>query len=402
MQDPDLKVVYAASENFSQPSAPAINILEMCNAFAKLKWATTLCVPASGQDKDFILNYYGIEQPFEIIEITLPKPFSQHRLPGQNAAFAILAAQKLGKMKNHLIYTRCPWIFFMMSVLYNQPCFFEAHQFRYARFMQSAIFRTLVKLGVVWGNGAVVCISAALMKQWQSCGINRGRLFVAHDAVNPQKFHNTYAKQEAREQLKMAQDIPVVVYTGSLIAGKGVDVLVKSANLLPGVSFVIVGGKLPQIAALSQLVQRGNVTFTGHVPPGRIPLYQAAADVLALPNTKGSVIDDVTSPMKLFEYIASNRPIVATDIPSIMEILADNHNALLSRAGDSYQLSKNIDALLVNPALAEQLSRNALHLLDRYTWDRRAVFLTELFTNDQSMRGAASASAPRNLNEQET
>ncbi|MCK4785078.1 MAG: glycosyltransferase family 4 protein [Desulfobacteraceae bacterium] len=393
MKNIPLNIIYVAPYNLSQPSAPAINVLEMCNAFSKKKCDTSLCVPKSGKDKDSLFQYYGVDHPFEIIEIDLPKIFRHHKMPGQKAVFAILASQKLRKMKNHLIYTRTPWIFFIMSVLYKQRCFFEAHQFRYVRFMQSSFYRSLVKLSVVFGNGVIVCISKTLMKQWEKYGINRERLFVAHDAVNTKKFHNLFSKQQARKQLHMKPEIPLVVYTGSLLPGKGVDVLIKSANRLPRTSFVIVGGKQEQIATLSKLVQHGNVIFTGQVHPAQMPLYQAAADVLVLPNTKGSVIDDVTSPMKLFEYMASNRPIVATDVPSIMEILVNNHNALISQSGNNFQLSQNIDMLLKNPSLSKLLASNAFQILDKYTWDSRAGFLTELFNNTKSMRAAS----PKNV-----
>jgi glycosyltransferase involved in cell wall biosynthesis len=217
------------------------------------------------------------------------------------------------------------------------------------------------------------------MNQWEKYGINGNEMRVAHDAVNMKKFNATLSKDEARRRLKINIEQPIVAYTGSLLPGKGVDVLVKCASRLPGVSFIIVGGREDQIRNLKQQVRYNNVIFAGYVEPAQIPAYQSAADILVLPNTKGGVIDDVTSPMKLFEYMASGRPIIATNVPSLMEILSNDYNALICQAGDDVELSEKIDQLCKSPTVGERLVKNAIKDIEKYTWDARAEHLSELF-----------------------
>jgi glycosyltransferase involved in cell wall biosynthesis len=113
----------------------------------------------------------------------------------------------------------------------------------------------------------------------------------------------------------------VVGYAGHLYAWKGVDVLLRAIARAPGASGLIVGGHgaEPDLARLKALAQElgiaSPVTFTGLVDPERVPAFLMAADVLALPNPASAISTNFTSPLKLFEYMAAGRPIVASDLP---------------------------------------------------------------------------------------
>lgn len=379
MENRKKRVVFVSSNVLSRHSADIIYIMEMCNAFSKKGYNIALCVPTFNLSKELLFEYYRVEHVFDIIEVNVPQVLVGGTIHGRGALFSVIASKRLSKMRTAVIYSRDPWIFFIISVLYKRKCFFEAHQFRFEGFLQTFIYRVLVKSGVKSGNGRIVCISRSLMKQWEKSGIHAAKIAVAHDAVNINKFHDIISKRVARRRLGIDQDQSTVVYTGSLLPGKGVDVLIKCANRLKDVSFIVVGGKKDEILNLSKLVKFNNLNFAGHVLPTKVPIYQAAADILALPNMKGSLIDDVTSPMKLFEYIASQRPIVATDIPSLLEILDDKYNALISPAGDDYKLSENIKLLFRNPSLCRLLAKNARQDLQKYSWDARVQYLDSLF-----------------------
>ena len=84
--------------------------------------------------------------------------------------------------------------------------------------------------------------------------------------------------------------------------------------------------------------------------------------------------------MKLFEYMAAGRPIVASDLPAIREVLTDDVDALLVTPGDADALAAAIRRLAGDPGLGARLSRAALDLVPQYTWARRAERLESLFT----------------------
>jgi glycosyltransferase involved in cell wall biosynthesis len=373
------KIVYIASNCLSMHSAAVVNIMEMCNAFSKNGFHTTLVVPDCGGDSQNLRQYYGVKYNFDIIMVKLPKIFLRKLIPGLATVFSWLAMIRLKQINYDIIFTRTTWIFALVTLLLRRPCVFEAHQIRFSGKIQSYIYRSLVRLAVSTGHGRIVCISEALAVKWRDNGIDDSCIFVAHDAVNPEKFNQHTSKTKARNLLGLKSSGTIVVYTGSLIAGKGVDVLIKCANRLPEISFLIVGGTDQQIEKLNAAAIFDNVIFTGHVNPSLVPLYQCAADILALPNTRGSLIDDVTSPMKLFEYLASGRPILSSDMPSLLEILKHNYNALISPAGDALELLKNIQDIISTPGLGQLLTDNAKKDLQKYTWDARVNSLKAIF-----------------------
>jgi glycosyltransferase involved in cell wall biosynthesis len=99
----------------------------------------------------------------------------------------------------------------------------------------------------------------------------------------------------------------------------------------------------------------------------------AAASIVVLPNTASAISDRYTSPLKLFEYLAMGRAIVASDLPSIREVLTDGVTASLVPSGDPVALAGALRALANDPARAAALGAEARRLAPRYTWSARAA-----------------------------
>ncbi len=172
---------------------------------------------------------------------------------------------------------------------------------------------------------------------------------------------------------------PIVGYAGHLYPWKGVDVLIRALALAPELDGLIVGGH-PQeadrarVEALAvELGIRDRVTFTGLLPSAAVPQRLAAASMLVLPNTASAISDRYTSPLKLFEYLALGRAIVASDLPSIREVLTDGDTAALVRPGDPAALAAALRALASDPARTAALGSAARRLAPRYTWSARAA-----------------------------
>jgi glycosyltransferase involved in cell wall biosynthesis len=171
---------------------------------------------------------------------------------------------------------------------------------------------------------------------------------------------------------------PVVAYAGHLYAWKGVDVLLEAIARVPEVDGLIVGGhdKEPDLARVKGSADRlgisGRVTFSGLVPPADVSSLLSRADVLVLPNPPSAISSQFTSPLKLFEYMAAGRPIVASDLPSIREILTSGVDSLLVTPGDAEALAAGIRAIVSDRSLGERLATAAALAVRDYTWDRRA------------------------------
>jgi glycosyltransferase involved in cell wall biosynthesis len=157
-----------------------------------------------------------------------------------------------------------------------------------------------------------------------------------------------------------------------------VDVFVRALALAPGLRGLIVGGHPGEadLARVERIAREAGVTdrltITGLVPPRDVTRYLAQADVLVLPNTPSAISERYTSPLKLFEYLTLGKPVAASDLPSIREILTHDVDALLVPPGDAPALAAALIRVTEDAALAGRLGAAALALSADYTWDRRA------------------------------
>jgi glycosyltransferase involved in cell wall biosynthesis len=151
---------------------------------------------------------------------------------------------------------------------------------------------------------------------------------------------------------------------------------------LPDTHLLLVGGGEEDRARLRNLeafaAARDRIRFQDQVPPDEVPLYLRAADVLVLPNSgRFAISRHYTSPMKLFEYMAAGRPMVASDLPSLREVLNHEENALLVPPEDPKALAQAIIRLLTDPSLKDRLVASAAGNVIRYGWPQRAMGILE-------------------------
>ena len=178
----------------------------------------------------------------------------------------------------------------------------------------------------------------------------------------------------------------IAAYSGHLYPWKGVDVFLHALAKTDGIRGLIVGGHpgesdLARVRALLTALRVGDrVTITGLLPPADVARALGEADILVLPNTPSTISERYTSPLKLFEYLAHGRAIVASDLAAIREVLTHNHTALLVPPGDDRALAAALSALARDAGLRERLGGAALALAPTYTWERRAERLEQALT----------------------
>lgn len=174
-------------------------------------------------------------------------------------------------------------------------------------------------------------------------------------------------RDEARRELGIPPTTPTIVYTGTFEAYQGIDHLLSAIPLVtadvPGALFVLVGADSAAEPSIrrraAELRLNGSLRIVARQLRERVPLYLAAADVLVSPRKFGNNL-----PLKIFDYLATGRPIVATDIPTHRSVLDDDRALLV--APTEQGLADGIIELLQNPARAAELGAAGRRYADRH------------------------------------
>jgi glycosyltransferase involved in cell wall biosynthesis len=131
-----------------------------------------------------------------------------------------------------------------------------------------------------------------------------------------------------------------------------------------------------QVAADAGLA-RQRLQFVDRVPSWEVPFWIRACDVVTVPWPWSEYSAYATSPHKLFEYMAAERAIVASDLPSLREIVGHGRDAWLVKPGDPEALAGGIAHLLSSREVAAELAQRAGQTVRAYTWERRAAAMWE-------------------------
>ncbi len=135
----------------------------------------------------------------------------------------------------------------------------------------------------------------------------------------------------------------MVLYTGNFESYQGVELLVDAAALCPGTTFLFMGGEAADIERMQAAGPgQARCVFAGKRPPSELPRFLAAADVVASPRCRGE-----NTPFKLYTYLASGRPVVATRIPTHTQLLDDTLALLVEPTAEG--LASGIREVLANP-----------------------------------------------------
>lgn len=334
------KIFYVANVRMPTEKAHGIQILKTCEAFA-LEREVELVVPRRKTSlKESPFSYYQVRENFILTKL---RCFDTVRFGWlgfwvQSISFAInVAIYTL--FKRGLFYTREEFLASLL-VLMGKQVIWEAHMGQRNMFV-----RFLIKRQV-----PIVAISQGLKDLYINLGAKEKSIFVAHDGVDLAQFGTKVDKAVAREELDLPVTGILAVYTGSRHAWKGTDTLEEAAALLPDVKVCIVSGKSYK----------------------EVPLYLQAADVLVLPNSaREDLSSTYTSPMKLFEYMASGRPIVASDVPALKEVL-NTETAYFFVPNDPESLAQAIRSCIDRRSESETKVQKALFEVEKYSWQRRA------------------------------
>ena len=226
----------------------------------------------------------------------------------------------------------------------------------------------------------VVVISEAL-KQYMIdlYPMYKDKFFVAHDGADEVKQFNKIDLKGDASKIKIG-------YVGHLYKGKGMEVIANIVNKLPLCEFHIVGGLEEDVKTWQKEINAKNIYFYGFVAQNKVSLYINSFDIVLLPNQKvilpngaksiQSNISQFTSPLKMFEYMAHKKAIVASNLAVLKEVLSDD-TAVFAISDNYDDWVKQITLLVEDSVLRNKIANNAFKEFKKYTWKVRAKNVTE-------------------------
>jgi len=374
-----MKIIYINGSRIPTERAHGLQIMKMCEALTQFrKNEIELWVPRRfNYVENEPFEYYGIERNFKIRRFFCIDLIPLGRFLGPLAlwvtelSFLSAVVFYILRDKADIIYTRDKFAVFLLS-FFKGNIFFETHD------IPSRIFFS----GFKRARG-IIAITQGLKNEFIQRGVDAQKIIVAPDGVDLGEFNVSETQRECRKRLNLPLDKKIVLYTGHLYEWKGVGTLLNAAKFLIfnyqflNTIFIFVGGTEKDTAEFRKKAEKlTNIVIVGHKPHSEIPYWLKAADIFALPNSaKYDISKYWTSPMKLFEYMASGRPIVASKLPSIREILNEN-NAVFFEPDNPMALARSIGYMLNDMLLAKRISVQAKLEVESYTWKKRAEKIT--------------------------
>jgi glycosyltransferase involved in cell wall biosynthesis len=209
------------------------------------------------------------------------------------------------------------------------------------------------------------------------------KFLVAPNGVDVRFFEIPENKEEVRKMLGAPADSFIAGYVGRLETvgmEKGINYLIEAFETLShshnNLLFYVIGGPDSLIKIYKKKMKELDISenrfiFTGQVAYEKIPLYLRAMDVAVIPFPNTRQFANTCSPIKIFEFLAAGKAIIASDLPSIREVLSEKE-CLFFVPEKSSDLAEKIEFLLKNPEEIKNMSLNALHKSQGYTWQKRA------------------------------
>lgn len=347
-----MRITYVANIRMPTERAHGIQIVKTCEALQKAGADVELVVPARYTPiHETEEKYYRLSHIFRIRRLPVIDIVSWGSIGFfiESLSFAFAALRHIdGKVG--VVYGRDEWILAFLMLAGFENVVWESHTGAWNRAARYLARRT-----------KMVVISQGLKDFYIAQGVPRERITIAHDGVDLAAFENPISKREARERLGLPHDKKIALYIGGFGGWKGTDTLLAARQLVSEGTRVVVIGKS----------HHSDPFFLGERPYNEIANNCQAADVLVLPTSSKSIVGvKFTSPLKLFVYMASGIPIVASDVSSTREVLPED-GAYWFTADDAESLAKTITEAVNDPD-AHKRARVARAAVARYTWDTRA------------------------------
>ena len=380
-----------------QPNAAhLVQVAHSANAAANLGYSTVLVYLRNREDSSNpfelfypfrpqtptseLARFYNLQDKLKVAPLPMPWPLSPRGGKWNNSSTAVSKYYFPFHIQpsTQLVHTR-DWNFVKAAIKQGVPAIYEHHHHDPKQFEPEIVRHPLFQIAVT----VVDTVRESMIQN----GMPPDKVIKLHNGFN-QVFllRQPEGAQEWRQKLLVNGCQHLVVYSGAVNKFKGVDLLIDVAKQLPQIQFAIAGGNESQVQAYQQLTKEKetkNVTFLGYLPQNELATLLQAADILAHPHCSGEAAT-FTSPLKLFDYMASGTPIVATEIPSLIEFKSTNAIALWCEPDRPTQFAQCLKQVLETHPRKPDGYSNSIDFVKQFSWENRIAKILNYV--DDSMR----------------
>ena len=379
----NMKIHYISPSIFPSKSANSIHVINQCDGLCKNGFEVILYGLSSKIfiKQSEIKDFYGIKNKLIKLKYFYPLiPFAE------NIQITILFILNIYSVKNSdLIISRNLYASFLLSNIFRLRSIYETHQVERGlrgilqkRTLNSPLIKTIVISNI---------LKKILISKYK---LRIKNCIVLHDAA-PEDINPIIAEKRKTfisDLLKINfQKYEFTCgYFGQLNNGRGIEIIISLAKLLPKYCFLVFGGEEKEVEELRNNNDLSNLKYMGYYKNHKSRKIMSCLDALLMPyqqnvyvGKRGLDTSKWMSPMKMFEYLASGVPILSSNLTVLKEILIDDFNCLLINPKDVKEWKNKLILLHNNPELGSRLSTNAfLQYKNKHTWRKRAEEIINL------------------------
>ena len=366
-----------------QAQAHLVQVAHSANAAANLGYPTVLVYlqppsnltnvgellypfhPQSPQQD--LAKFYNLQEQLKVA--ALPTPWPIDRVGGKLTHISTVISKYYFPVhilpQTKIVHTR-DWNFVKTAIKQGIPAIYEHHHHDNKKFEPEIVNHSLFQISVT--------VADTVRDSMIQNGMPPEKVIKLHNGFN--EFFLKRQPKEAeswREKLLVDNRQHLVIYSGALSKFKGIDLLIEVAKELPQIQFGFAGGNESQVQAYQQMSrekQVQNVTFLGYLPQNQLSSLLQAADIFGRPHCAGKEAS-FTSPLKLFDYMASGIPIVATEIPPLMEFKSSPAVAGWCEADNPKAFAQSLEqVLLTHPRRVEGYTDN-MEFVQQFSCENR-------------------------------
>jgi len=215
--------------------------------------------------------------------------------------------------------------------------------------------------------------------------VNKNKISHMPNAVDPTKFDPNIDAQNLKEKLNLL-NYKILLFLKGLVPKNGPEILIKSMYIIskkrPNTKLLIIGNG-PLKKKLQEMVKKMNLSnkilFLDTIPNDLTPFYYAISDIVILPSVPISDVEEATS-ITMLEALCMEKPVIASNIGGLKEIIDNRKIGILFRYGDYFDLAKKIIYVLDHPKYAKEMGKKAReYIIKNHTWEKNAEKVLKIY-----------------------